>query len=74
VVFCWLALVLVQSCDLYGSHSCLCGGKTNGRIRHGLTLICVDISSLSKSPTLDGKVDVEHNISERTHKPNVLRF
>lgn len=34
----------------------------------------VGISSLSMSPTLDGKADVKHFISEKIHKPNVLSF
>lgn len=43
---------------------------------NGLTLKeeIVGISSVSMSPTSDGKVNVEHFISEKTRKLDVVRF
>jgi len=35
---------------------------------------CCDVSSVSESLTLDGRVQVEQYISELTNKRNVLRF
>jgi len=32
------------------------------------------VSSVTKSSTLDARVDVEHHISDMTYIPNYLRF
>lgn len=46
------------------------------KIMDGLTLEweIVGVSSVSMRPTSDGKVNIEHFISENTHKSNALRF
>lgn len=55
------------------------GKKLRGRISIRMDELTqkreiVDISSVNMIIILDGKTDVKHLISKKTHKSNILRF